>query len=389
MARELVFKNLPFVPVNGQVLYVEQSYNEKLNKFIRNNYDWLKTIFRRQGLEFCFLSLLAEETISYNAPYLTSEERDNKIKSIPSLADYLVDNNDEITPSLVFALDAPVVDKCGNTVLQAIPIETKWYTGIKSTFTGLAKEIKSVSKQQSKKFHQLPEASYSLRESGGNTHYRIEDETDSSSTDGVKFSCEHKSDSKYATDTPDTYSIRYRRIDTDKADNNFDCQSQLLIDEIKQRIEALRNRGVNTMFLHNLIDEGEHLSRLRITKDFRIFLVDYDNLEIKLPGLPKSVFLLFLRHPKGIRFKELTDYYSELLQIYLKMNPNGGRSKQEQSIRDITNPCSNSINEKCARIREAFVSQFDDRLAKNYYVTGKRGEAKRILLDESLILWED
>lgn len=142
------------------------------------------------------------------------------------------------------------------------------------------------------------------------------------------------------------------------------------------------------MFLHNLIDEGEHLSRLRITKDYRILLVDYNNLEIKLSVLPKAVFFLFLRHPEGIRFKELSDYYSELLQIYLKMNPNGGRVKQEQSIRDITDPCNNSINEKCARIREAFVSNFDDRLAKNYYVTGKRGEVKRIMLDESMIIWE-
>ena len=107
-----------------------------------------------------------------------------------------------------------------------------------------------------------------------------------------------------------------------------------------------------------------------------------------MPVLPKAVFILFLRHPEGIRFKELANYYSELLQIYLKMKPNGSRMKNEQSIRDITDPCSNSINEKCARIREAFVSNFDDRLAKNYYVTGKRGEAKRIVLDESMILWE-
>ena len=70
------------------------------------------------------------------------------------------------------------------------------------------------------------------------------------------------------------------------------------------------------------------------------------------------------------------------------MNPIGGRTKQEQSIRDVTNPCNNSINEKCARIREAFVQNFDDRLAKNYYITGKRGEAKRIVLDKSMIIWD-
>ncbi|MGM9841231.1 MAG: hypothetical protein ACI31D_03415 [Candidatus Limisoma sp.] len=358
MARELLFKELPFAPVNGQAIYVEQSYDDKLNRFIRNNYEWLKTTFRSHGLEFCFLPLLAEEAIAYNAPYLTSEELDKQIKSIPYLPDYLAHKQD-IAPSLVFALDVPVVDANGNTVLQAIPIETKWYIGTKSTFTNLVKEIKSISKRQRKKYQELLEAA----------------DGEPKPSPGIRYSL-RKNSVLFSVDTEEN------------ADSNFDIQSQLLIDEIKQRIEALRNRGVNTMFLHDLIDEGEHLSRLRITKDFRIFLVDYDNLEIKLSVLPKAVFILFLRHPEGIRFKELTDYYSELLQIYLKMNPNGGRSKQEQSIRDITDPCSNSINEKCARIREAFVSNFDDRLAKNYYVTGKRGEAKRITLDESMILWE-
>lgn len=446
MARELSFKTLPFVPINGQVIYVEQSYNEKLNKFIRNHYDWLRITFRSQGLEFCFLPLLAEEAIAYNAPYLTAEELDNQIKNIPSLSDFLADKNAEIEPSLVFALDIPVVNKEGNTVLQVIPIEPKWYTSTKSTFSSLVKEIKSISKEQSKKYHEIernrkaeetarqkrekealkrkkeeeqtkkqaedrakrgydlfddeietpivaddepkpsPKIRFSLKAKKDDIRYRHSEEPDLSSTDGVKFSRKRKHEEQLSFD--DSGTIRFRTRDTEKADNNFDFQSQLLIDEIKQRIEALRNRGVNTMFLHNLIDEGEHLSRLRITKDFRIFLVDYDNIEIKLPVLPKSVFILFLRHPEGIRFKELTDYYSELLQIYLKMNPNGGRSKQEQSIRDITDPCSNSINEKCARIREAFVSNFDDRLAKNYYVTGKRGESKRIMLDESMILWE-
>ena len=405
MTRELSFKNLPFVPVEGQVIFVEQKTNEKLNKFIRNNYVWLRTTFRSHGLEFCFLPLLAEEAIGYNAPYLNDREKSKKIAQIPSLANFLIGDSLDC-PSLVFGLDISVKDNNGNSVLQVVPIETKWYTSTKSTFTNLVKEIKELSRIQSQKHHEIErkrkaeEAARKRRkeaedrkkkeeEKRDDIRYSISEEPDLSSTDGGKFSLKKESNIRFSIDdTIEDRPIRSRTKDTDEADNNFDFQSQLLIDEIKQRINALRNRGVNTMFLHNLIDEGEHLSRLQITKVFRIFLVDYDNLEIKLPVLPKAVLILFLRHPEGIRFKELTDYYSELLQIYLKMNPNGGRKKQEQSIRDITDPCSNSINEKCARIREAFVSNFDDRLAKNYYVTGKRGEAKRIMLDESMILWE-
>ncbi|MGN1214071.1 MAG: hypothetical protein ACI4TR_04170, partial [Bacteroidaceae bacterium] len=176
--------------------------------------------------------------------------------------------------------------------------------------------------------------------------------------------------------------------DPDLADKSFDEESTKIIEEIKRHIETLRNLGVDTTFLHDIIDKEEKISRLHITKNFRIFLPDYNNVEICMPALPKAVFLLFLRHPEGIRFKELTDYYSELLEIYLLMKPKGNMKKHENSIKDVTNPCKNSINEKCARIREAFIGKFNERLAQNYFVTGKRGEPKYITLDRTLVSWE-
>lgn len=366
MEKELSFSNIPFVPVKGQAIYVESSYNKKLNHFIRNNYEWVIQTFLSQGFDFCYLPIIAKEAVCYNAPYLSEDERKNKVTKIPSLVDFIAKDS-IIEPSIVFALDIPVKDDDGNAVLQLVTITTKWFVPLKRTFNNIAKEVKRVAIRQSRHYHKLESI-------------RVE-----------KNDCElidhsRKEYTRFSIAPPEESDESYK--DKDYADRNFDQQSQTLIKEIKERINALRNRGVNTMFLHDIIDAGEQLSRLRITKDFRLFLEDYDNMEIKLAVLPKSVFLLFLRHPEGIRFKELSDYYSELLQIYLKMNPIGGRSKQEQSIQEITNPCSNSINEKCARIREAFVANFDDRLARNYYITGKRGEAKRIMLDESMIIWD-
>ncbi|MBO4719775.1 MAG: hypothetical protein J5658_07880 [Prevotella sp.] len=54
----------------------------------------------------------------------------------------------------------------------------------------------------------------------------------------------------------------------------------------------------------------------------------------------------------------------------------------------MTNPLLNSINEKCARIRGAFVGQFDDCMARHYYIDGSRGEAKKISLPRNLVVWE-
>ena len=46
---ELKFKSLPFTPEQGQVIYIESEYNKKLNKFIRNHYESLKSDFAEKG----------------------------------------------------------------------------------------------------------------------------------------------------------------------------------------------------------------------------------------------------------------------------------------------------------------------------------------------------
>lgn len=144
------------------------------------------------------------------------------------------------------------------------------------------------------------------------------------------------------------------------------------------RLETLEEKSKNAI----------KLSRLTIAKDGTILLTDYQNLEIKMEPLVKAVYLLFLKHPEGILFKQLPEYRSELTQIYEKLRPAGLTERALQSIEDVTNPLLNSINEKCARIRGAFVGEFDDYMAKYYYVEGKRGEAKKIMLPRDLVVWE-
>ena len=164
--------------------------------------------------------------------------------------------------------------------------------------------------------------------------------------------------------------------------------SKQLIKEVEERISQLRKMGVGQWVLEQLVKPELKLSKLVVTKDYRLLLPDYNSIEIKMEPLVKAVFLLFVKHPEGILFKHLPDYREELTQIYVKLKPYGLNNRVVQSIEDVTNPLLNSINEKCARIRGAFVGQFDDRMAKYYYIDGKRGEAKKISLPRDLIFWE-
>lgn len=164
--------------------------------------------------------------------------------------------------------------------------------------------------------------------------------------------------------------------------------SLTLLEDMDVRMQKLRAKGMNEWTFRGLFKTKAQLSRLVITKDYKVLLPDYNDIEIRMEPLVKAVYLLFLKYPKGIIFKELADYREELLEIYKGLKPMGLSERTIQSIEDVTNPLLNSINEKCARIRSAFIKEFDEGLAKNYFVTGERGEVKKITLPRDLVIWE-
>lgn len=195
--------------------------------------------------------------------------------------------------------------------------------------------------------------------------------------------------------------------DDEKTDYDFTYRDRI-VNEIRERIQLLRKSGHEEFLLKLISDEitniheglrlkfvdkykdykVEELSSLVIDEKYRIILPQYNHLEIKMSPLPKALYLLFLRHPEGILFKHLSKYKLELHSIYCDISNRESLTRIEQSIIDICNPAENSINEKCSRIKEAFLSQFKNEIAQNYYITGNRGCPKYILLDRRKIRWD-
>lgn len=163
---------------------------------------------------------------------------------------------------------------------------------------------------------------------------------------------------------------------------------EAVMSEVQMLVERLRQSGVGEWALQQLFQPTQKLSRLHVRYG-RIFLPDYNNVEIKMPPLSKAIYLLYLHHPEGIKFSYLPDYRKELLSMYEMISGRDNREDIRRSIDDVTDPTRNSINEKCSRIKQAFLRVFDDSIARNYYITGERGEAKKILLPQDLIVWEN
>ena len=158
----------------------------------------------------------------------------------------------------------------------------------------------------------------------------------------------------------------------DKAPENIANELSALVRELST---AGRNdlllQAIGVSVLEDLRIEAAKgkLSRLLITKDYRFILMDYANREIELTPVHKAVYMLFLNHPEGIEFKQLADYREELLGYYMRTARMMDKQAIEESVDKLINPLNNSINEKCSRIKNVFLSMMDRYTADFYIVS--------------------
>lgn len=206
--------------------------------------------------------------------------------------------------------------------------------------------------------------------------------------EGFRALCEFAEEEYNKNKDHELYSS-YETIDYDPdssdADRAFTDSVEDIAKEIREKVNMLRVRGISEHIIESLFKKDDPLSRLVVTKDYRILLPDYNNMEIHMQPLPKAVYLLFLNHPEGILFKELPKYRQELTWIYQELTHRSDYESVSKSLDAVLDPTKNSINEKCSRIKEAFLIHFEESIARNYYITGSACYPKCIILDRTLV----
>ena len=143
-----------------------------------------------------------------------------------------------------------------------------------------------------------------------------------------------------------------------------------------QRREAQRAEGWGPMY-------GPVPARVRITQEMRVFI---GQEELKVRPMAKTVLLLFLKHPEGIPLKQIADYRAELSSIYRRISRSLEPDAIERSIGRILDCFSNDLNVNIARVNAAVATLVKDPFP--YRIGGAPGQAKSILLDRSLVVWE-
>lgn len=161
------------------------------------------------------------------------------------------------------------------------------------------------------------------------------------------------------------------------------------IRKIQSEIDRiLRDYHLSLEELEIIIGYTVKLSKMLITRTGKIYLTDFGNKEIKMDHLTKMVYFFYLRHPEGIRFKEVDNYREELMHLYLGITGRDDPEEIEKSVIGHVDPYGSGLKVSASRIKRAFRDQFGEKVARFYCLEGKKGEPYSIAIDRDYVIWE-
>ena len=452
--RGVTVHDIPFVPDKKEVFYLENDYNEEANKFIRENINYIRELFAKKGLRFTYLPdkkldiSKLEIYAKYLYPNLKTKPDGNfdneaivfKNGSISLKSNFLLDymvrpenrrnvkssfawlgsekkNSDSEGSTYTFdyiTFDATEANVHPKEILDDIFPEV----GESKIFGGGAFMIVQGDEEKEQRTYPYKEEDEDSHSSLGATPEDFRETRHSSASrplmnqrpgTGRLFGKMIAPEDDGRQDLnpvilDKTSGINLSKANRNLADEHFgdiealDDETRQTLLDIQQKLESVRLSGISEAIIAKFIKPLPTLSMIVVTYDFHIILSDYGNMEIMMEPLVKAVYILFLRHPEGIMFKDLYDYRKELEIIYrcVKAKKNqidrlldSPASPQiSKNVESLCNPTKNSINEKCTRIKEAFILKFSDYLAQNYYITGSKATVKKISLPRSYVYWE-
>ena len=367
-------------------IYVENRYDENLNRCIQENLDEIEAIFHQNGFRFIYLPHRNPPT-SFNSLAHLTEERNKDVENFRGSISTM-----EYTKLLCKVLHLDLAEMESGIFHFACFIYDStpgmWNIVRESHFT--LYPMRGVTEDSWKAFF-LDYCAF-IKEDRRRPHGGL---------------CMSVMSNLQGGEFYESIGVPQQEF----ADHEFPIVMKSIAENIKKEIEILKGAGYYELLLHTLgtetLDELKNvkvipeLSRLQITDKFKICLLDY-NKEVRMTPLQKTLYIFYLRHPEGVEFKMLSAYYDELLAIYKVLSNREDAEKQKESICRLVDVTDNAINEKCSRIKEAFLKVADDFIAKNYYIVLDRHEyrgegdkksyiyvelLKKIMLPRDLIIY--
>lgn len=192
---------------------------------------------------------------------------------------------------------------------------------------------------------------------------------------------------------PDTNKIHNNEADlVSKVEYNkkiyIDKITSIILDYVTRFNETPPMEMINEIVKGKLSISPKRPSKVVINNDLKIILPEYNEVEIRLTPLLRSIYILFLLHPEGIVLKHINDYHKEIEEIYLFIKPNGNDRLMKASIKDICNPVGDSLRQKLSKINRIIKSVvLNPQLADSYTINGDRGQKYNIEIAPNLRIY--
>lgn len=170
----------------------------------------------------------------------------------------------------------------------------------------------------------------------------------------------------------------------------------------KEALERIRSQIVN--YIAKYHDDPKDLmaellrgkvvvgkpGRVLVNGDMKIVLPDYDEMEIGMPAMCRTLYILFMKNRRqgsdGIVLKNMDEHQAEIMDIYSMVKPGANESRVQQSVANLCDPLSDSLNQTISRINRCIKNVITNKqLAKAYTISGKKGEPYGIGLEADFL----
>lgn len=379
------FDDIPFEIDAHDVIYIEKWYDEPTNEFIQSNFNIIRQHFENNGFHFLYMPRLSESLKEDVISKYFVPRGDFILKgvSIDSsfMLNFLSKNNTNTNivhgPALLYDMSVKPIIKAGENDAQPIQYVFR-ITGLEpETFYFKNSNLSSV----------LGWIELDIFEGKQIENGTFDYDADDDILDEEDFS---NNEDDFFNDNDDVINMRKD------------------VEEKVRQMNSIVGRKDYRINLESVSPKDFELSRLVVTKDYRIILPDYENMEIDLGPQQKAIYLFFLNNnnSEGYMYSDFVRNEEELLYWYdMGLQAKYGKSstdKKEQFRLLINNKRINkSKNEKkevfqdnserfrtiVSLINQKFVEKLIFR-PSDQYIIPKGDGPKSISLPRELVKWE-
>ena len=202
------------------------------------------------------------------------------------------------------------------------------------------------------------------------------------SYDNVQFDIEPKTIDIEAEEVQE-----FRRIESEYERDVRDLRARIVAFIAKYQQDP---QQLMTTMLQGKVLIGANPGHVLVNGEMKIVLPDYDEMEIKMPAMCRTIYILFMKHRmqsgNGIVLKNIDEYRDEIIDIYSMVKPGANEARVKESINKLCNPLSESLNQAISRANRCIRNVVTDKeLAKQFIISGSRGGEYSINLDPELM----